>query len=53
METDRLQRRLDAVLVVSVLNLAVLLSIGLKYAFAETFGMVALGLLVWYALVRR
>ena len=44
--------RLDAVLFLSVLDLAVLLGIGFKYAFEETFAVVVFGALIGYGLVR-
>jgi hypothetical protein len=53
METDRLQWRLDAILLVSVLNLGVLVAMGVKYAPAETVGLVVLSLLIGYALIRN
>ena len=53
MNTDTLGWRLDAVLYVSVLNLAVLLAIGFKFAFQETFAVLVFGGLIGYGLFQR
>ncbi|MFB6200662.1 MAG: hypothetical protein ABEI98_01480 [Halorhabdus sp.] len=48
MDADSQRRRLDAVLFLSLLNLAVLLGIGFKYAFEETFAVLVFGALIGY-----
>ncbi|WP_167879929.1 hypothetical protein [Halorhabdus rudnickae] len=53
MDADSLGWRLDAVLFLSVVNLAVLVGIGFKYAFDETFAVVVFAGLIGYGLFRR